>query len=76
MSISIANVSYFTANFLLIFKLFVFIYLCLAVQSPCCCAESLLLCRLFSSYGERGCSLAAGRGFLIAVASLVAEHGL
>ena len=39
------------------------------------CAESLLH-RLFSSYGERGCSLAAGPGSLLAVASLVAGHKL
>ena len=35
-----------------------------------CCA------RAFSSYGERGLLLIAARGLLIAVASLVAEHGL
>ena len=31
---------------------------------------------LFSSCGERGLLFVAVRGFLIAVASLVAEHGL
>ena len=36
----------------------------------CCCA------RAFSSCGERGLLFVAVRGLLIAVASLVAEHGL
>ena len=42
------------------------------------CAESSLLSRLFSSCSEvsRGYSLVAVRELLIAVASLVAEHGL
>ena len=35
-----------------------------------------LAARAFSSCGERGLLLVAARGFLIAVASLVAEHGL
>ena len=33
-------------------------------------------CRLFSSCGEWGLLFVAVRGLLIAVASLVAEHGL
>ena len=39
-------------------------------------AVSLLLRRLFSSCNERGLLLAVVFGLLIAVASLVAEHGL
>ena len=40
-----------------------------ALALPCCL-------RAFSSCGERGLLLVAVRGLLIAVASLVAEHGL
>ena len=40
------------------------------------CAGSSLLHALLSTCGERGLSFAAARGLLIAVASLVAEHGL
>ena len=47
-----------------------FIYLFLAALGSHCCA------RAFSSCGERGLLFVAVRGFLIAVASLVAEHGL
>ena len=39
-------------------------------------AVSLLLRRLFSSCNERGLLLAVVFGLLIAVASLVAQHGL
>ena len=46
-----------------------FIYLFLAELGLCCCA------RAFSSCGERGLLFVAVRGLLIAVASLVAEHG-
>ena len=46
------------------------IYLFLAVLGPRCCA------RAFSSCGEWGLLFVAVRGLLIAVASLVAEHGL
>ena len=46
------------------------IYLFLSALGLCCCA------RAFSSGGERGLLFIAVRGFLIAVASLVAEHGL
>ena len=53
--------------FFLIFK---FIYLFLAALGLRCCA------RAFSSCGERGLLFVAVRGLLIAVASLVAEHGL
>ena len=47
-----------------------FIYLLLAALGLRCCA------RTFSSCGERGLLFFAVRGLLIAVASLVAEHGL
>ena len=47
-----------------------FIYLFLAVLGLCRCA------RAFSSCGEQGLLFLAVRGLLIAVASLVAEHGL
>ena len=51
------------------FNLF-FIYLFLAVLGLRCCAQAL------SSCGERGLLFVAVCGLLIAVASLVAEHGL
>ena len=47
-----------------------FIYLFLAVLGLRCCA------RAFSSCGERGLFLIVVHGLLIAVASLVVEHGL
>ena len=47
-----------------------FIYLFMAVLGLRCCV------RAFSSCGERGLLFVAVRGLLIAVASLVAEHGL
>ena len=50
--------------------LFLFIYLFLVVLHLHCCV------RAFSSCGEQGLLFVAVRGFLIAVASLVAEHGL
>ena len=40
------------------------------------CAGSLLLCCLFLVVASRGYSLVAVCGLLIAVASLVAQHGL
>ena len=46
-----------------------FIYLFLAAGLRCCV-------RAFSSCGERGLLFIVVRGLLIAVASLVAEHGL
>ena len=48
----------------------IFIYLFLAVLGLLCCTWA------FSSFGERGLLFVAVCGFLIAVASLVAEHGL
>ena len=53
------------------FKKFIyFIYLFLAVLGLCCCAQA------FSSCGEWGLLFVAVYGLLIAVASLVVEHGL
>ena len=45
-------------------------YICVAALGLCCCA------RAFSSCGKRGLLFVAVHGLLIAVASLVAEHGL
>ena len=53
-----------------ILKIYLFIYLFLAALGLRCCT------RAFSSCGERGLLFLAVRGILIAVASLVAEHGL
>ena len=53
-----------------ILKIYLFIYLFLAALGLRCCM------RAFSSCGERGLLFLAVRGILIAVASLVAEHGL
>ena len=47
-----------------------FIYLFLAALGLHCCAQA------FSSCGERGLLFVAVHRLLIAVASLVAEHGL
>ena len=56
---------------ILFFFLILFIYLLfLAVLGHCCCA------RAFSSCGEQGLLFVVVGGLLIAVASLVAEHGL
>ena len=52
------------------FLIFIFIHLFLAVLGLRCCT------RAFSSCSERGLLLVAARGLLIAVASLVAEHGV
>ena len=52
------------------FLINLFIYLFLAALGLHCCA------RAFSSCGERGLLFVAVHGLLIAVASLVAEHGL
>ena len=51
-------------------KFILFIYLFLATLGLLCCA------RAFSSCGEQGLLFVAVSGLLIAVASLVAEHGL
>ena len=50
--------------------IYLFIYLFLAVLGLRRCAQA------FSSCGERGLLFVVMRGLLIAVASLVAEHGL
>ena len=53
------------------FILFIYLFVCfLAVLDLRCCV------RAFSSCGERGLLFVVVRGLLIAVASLVAEHGL
>ena len=56
--------------FLFFFLIIYFIYLFLAALGFCCCAWA------FSSCGERGLLFIEVRGLLIAVASLVVEHGL
>ena len=50
--------------------IYLFIYLFLAVLGLRCCTQA------FSSCGERGLLFVAVHSLLIAVASLVAEHGL
>ena len=57
-------------SYVLIFKKNKFICLFLAVLGLHCCVW------VFSSCGERGLLFIAVCGLLIAVASLVAEHGL
>ena len=52
------------------FKFYLFIYLFLAALGLRCCAQA------FSGCGERGLLFVVVRGLLIAVAPLVAEHGL
>ena len=52
------------------FKINFLIYLFLAALGLHCCTQA------FSSHGEQGLLFVAVRGLLIAVASLVAEHGL
>ena len=52
------------------FKFIYFTYLFLAALGLRCCT------RAFSSYSEQGLLFVAVRGLLIAVASLVGEHGL
>ena len=54
-----------------LFSYFKFIYyLFLVALGLCCCAQA------FSSCSERGLLFVVVRGLLIAVASLVVEHGL
>ena len=50
--------------------MYVCMYVCMAAMGLRCCI------RAFSSCGERGLLFVAVRGLLIAVASLVVEHGL
>ena len=54
----------------------VFVYSRAVCLFVCGCAGSSLLPGLFSSSRKLGYSLVAACGLLIAVASLVAEHGL
>ena len=56
--------------FLFLKKFYLIYLLFLAVLGLHCCM------RAFSSCGEQGLLFVAVRGLLIAVASLVAEHGL
>ena len=56
--------------FIYVFIFSKFIYLFLAALGLRCCVWA------FSSCGERGLLFVVVRGFLIAVASLVVEHGL
>ena len=56
--------------YIYILKLINFIYLFLATLGLCCCA------RASSSCGEQGLLFVVVRGLLVAVASLVVEHGL
>ena len=63
----IAGLSFF---FFLNKFIYLFIYLFLAVLGLRCCTQA------FSSCGERGLLFVAVHSLLIAVASLVAEHGL
>ena len=57
-------------SFFFFINLFIVIYLFLAVLGLRSCT------RAFSSCGEQGLLFVAVRGLLIAVASLVVEHGL
>ena len=61
---------FFSQSPQLFFFFYKFIYLFLAALCLCCCA------RAFSSCGEQGLLFIAAHGLLIAVASLVVEHGL
>ena len=53
-----------------IYFIYLFIYLFSAALGLCCCV------RAFSSCGQQGLLLVVVQGVLIAVASLVVEHGL
>ena len=57
-------------SFFFFLKFIYFIYLVLAVLGLRCCTGA------FSSCGEQGLLFVEVRGLLIAVASVVAEHGL
>ena len=61
---------FFVFVFFFLINLFILFYLFLAALGLHCCT------RVFSSCGERGLLFVAVRGFLVAVASLVAEQGL
>ena len=53
-------------------ELYIYIKICLFVYD---CAGSSLLCRLSLAAASRGYCLAVVHGLLIAIASLVAQHG-
>ena len=59
-----------TGLYFFFFFIKLFIYLFLSALGLRCCVQS------FSSCGKRGLLSVVVRGLLIAVASLVAEHGL
>ena len=61
---------HFVSFFNVFLKFIYFIYLFLDLLGLCCCAWA------FPSCSERGLLFLAVHGLLIAVASLVAEHGL
>ena len=61
---------FFHRLFFLFLNKFIYFYLLLAALGLRCCAQA------FSSCGERGLLFIAVHGLLIAVASLVVEHGL
>ena len=61
---------FFLKYVFLFFLSFIFFYLFLAALGLRCCAQA------FSSCRERGLLFIAVHGLLIAVASLVVEHGL
>ena len=63
-------INYFYTLLKIFLIIYLFIYLFLAALHLHCCA------RAFSSYNERGLLFVALQGLLIAVASLVVEHGL
>ena len=60
---------FFGHHFLSLKRVFFFLFFMAALGLRCCA-------RAFSSCGERGLLFVVVRGLLIAVASLVAEHGL
>ena len=64
------NILTYITLYLFLNKFIYFIYLFLAVLGLRCCVLA------FSSCGEQGLLFIAVHGFLITVASLVAEHGL
>ena len=67
---AIANDNFFISIFECFFKIFIYLYLFLAVLGLCFCA------RAFSSCGERGPLFIVVCGPLTIAASLVAEHRL
>ena len=67
-SLTSLKVMFMLGGSLFFFLLILFLFL--AALGLCCCAQA------FSGCDERGLLFVAVRGLLIAVASLVAEHGL